>query len=68
MAATTLPDFNPSADPRVSEIKSRTEELLTLVRSYGEAEVNKADARCVSLALTNYEQAAMWAVKSLFVK
>jgi hypothetical protein len=60
--ATTIPSFNPSKDPRVDDINAKTEELLTLVRSLG------GDARCKSLAITNYEQAAMWAVKSLFVK
>lgn len=63
--ATTLPNFNPTGDPRVAEIKSKTEELIKLVREYGD---NEADPRCKSLAITNYEQAAMWAVKSLFVQ
>ena len=62
MTATTIPDFNPSGDTRVQEIKAKTEELLNYVSEFG------GDERCKALALTNYEQAAMWAVKSLFVK
>jgi hypothetical protein len=58
---TTLPDFNPSGDSRVAEIKRMTEELMTYLREA------VPDNRCRSIALTNYEQAAMWAVKANFV-
>lgn len=57
---TTLPNFNPSNSPAVAGIKDRTEELMQYIRD------NCPDNRCRSLALTNYEQAAMWAVKSNF--
>lgn len=57
---TTLPAFNPSANPVVDGIKSRTEELMNYIRE------NAPDNRCRSIALTNYEQAAMWAVKANF--
>lgn len=58
---TTLPDFNPSGSEVVDEIKMRTEAIMDYIR--------KAcpDNRQRSIALTNYEQAAMWAVKSNFV-
>lgn len=58
---TTLPDFNPDSNEVVDGIKSRTEELFNYIRE------NVPDNRCRSLALTNYEQAAMWAVKANFV-
>lgn len=58
---TTLPKFNPSNNPIVDGIKQRTEELMQYVRE------NAPDNRCRSIALTNFEQAAMWAVKSNFV-
>lgn len=61
---TTLPLFNPSDNPNVADIKRMTEEILIYLR---ELPNGVADARCKALALTNYEQAAMWAVKSLFV-
>lgn len=57
---TTLPGFNPSGNEVVAGIKQRTEELMEFLRS------NVPDNRCRSIALTNYEQAAMWAVKANF--
>jgi hypothetical protein len=57
---TTKPEFNPSGKSEVSEIKRMTEELIQYLRD------NVADNRCRSIALTNYEQAAMWAVKANF--
>lgn len=57
---TTLPTFNPSNNEVVAGIKQRTEELMEYIRA------NAPDNRCRSIALTNYEQAAMWAVKSNF--
>ncbi len=58
---TTLPDFNPSGSDVVSETKRMTEELMEYIRS------NVPENRQRSIALTNYEQAAMWAVKANFV-
>jgi hypothetical protein len=57
---TTLPAFNPSNSDVVAGIKSRTEDLMAYLRE------NVPDNRCRSIALTNYEQAAMWAVKANF--
>jgi len=58
---TTLPAFNPSNNEVVAEIKRRTEDLLRYI------EENVPNNRQRSIALTNYEQAAMWAVKANFV-
>lgn len=58
----TLPDFNPSGSEVVAEIKRRTEDLLQYLQE------NVPPNRERSLAITNYEQAAMWAVKANFVK
>lgn len=58
--ASTLPNFNPSKSPVVDGIKQRTEELMQYLRD------NVPDNRCRSIAITNYEQAAMWAVKANF--
>lgn len=58
---TTLPGFNPSGSEVVAEIKARTEALIRYI------EENVPDNRQRSIALTNYEQAAMWAVKANFV-
>jgi hypothetical protein len=56
----TLPEFNPSGSDVVKEIKSKTEDLLKYI------EQNVPANRERSIALTNYEQAAMWAVKANF--
>lgn len=56
----TLPDFNPSGSDVVAEIKTRTEALMEYI------EANVPAGRRRSIALTNYEQAAMWAVKANF--
>ena len=56
----TFQNFNPTGSEDVAEIKRRTDELIAYVKQKGR------DGRRVSLAITNYEQAAMWAVKSLF--
>lgn len=56
----TLPTFNPSKDARVDKIKGLTEELFKYLRE------SVPDNRCRSIAITNYEQAAMWAVKACF--
>lgn len=56
----TLPAFNPSGDERVAKIKAMTEEIFEYLRE------NVPDNRCRSIAITNYEQAAMWAVKANF--
>jgi hypothetical protein len=56
----TLPDFNPSGSEQVRAIKAITEEILNYIRE------NVPDNRERSIALTNYEQAAMWAVKANF--
>jgi hypothetical protein len=58
--ATTIPSFNPSSDERVAKIKEMTEEIFSYLRE------NVPENRCRSLAITNYEQAAMWAVKANF--
>lgn len=58
--ASTIPSFNPTNNPHVAEIKRMTEELMAYLRD------NVPDNRCRSIAITNYEQAAMWAVKANF--
>lgn len=58
---TTIPSFNPSGSEVVAEIKARTESLMEFLRA------SVPDNRQRSIALTNYEQAAMWAVKANFV-
>jgi hypothetical protein len=58
---TTIPSFNPSGKDEVAAIKEMTEALMNYIRD------NVPENRQRSIALTNYEQAAMWAVKANFV-
>lgn len=51
--------FNPSQDSTEDQIKQKTAELINLVET-----LKEKDGRLVSLALTSYEEAAMWAVKA----
>jgi len=60
----TFKDFNPTKDVNVDAIKHQTDELIEYVRS--KAKSTPEGQRRMALAVTNYEQAAMWAVKSLF--
>lgn len=54
--ASTLPGFNPSGSEVVAEVKRQTEGLLNYIREHVSANRER------SIAITNYEQAAMWAV------
>ena len=54
-------DFNPSGNPDVTTIKSKTAELIDHCEKFKNS---GEQARCAALAQTNYEQAAMWAVKA----
>lgn len=57
---TTKPEINSSGNDVVQGVKDRTEELIKYIQE------NVPEGRRRSLALTNYEQAAMWAVKACF--
>ncbi len=50
--------FNPSSSDTVDQIKNYTAELINLCDK-----LKEKDGRLASLAMTAYEQAAMWAVK-----
>lgn len=63
-ASPTFKSFNPSQNPDVDFIKAKTDEICAYLNGIELA--TAAQARRRAVALTNYEQAAMWAVKSLF--
>jgi len=50
--------FNPSAESSVDKIKQTTAQLINLCD-----EIKDKDIRLAALAMTAYEEAAMWAVK-----
>jgi hypothetical protein len=60
----TFQSFNPTGDSRVDDIKRATDSLIEMVNAY--AADTPQGKRRAALAATNYEQAAMWAVKSCF--
>ena len=51
--------FNPSNNPTVDEIKASAAKLIDLTAEHGK------DDRCIALAQTAFEEAAMWAVKAV---
>ncbi len=51
--------FNPSEDSTVYQIKQKSAELIDLCET-----LKAKDVRLAALAQTNYEDAAMWAVKA----
>jgi hypothetical protein len=59
----TRPEFNPSADERITQIKSASQALIELCQEHQKEYHN--DARCLSIAITKYEEGAMWAVKGV---
>ena len=66
-------EFNPDALDTVSQIKSKTAELINLTQNLSpvprELDGDKGELlRLISLALTSYEEAAMWAVKAATYK
>jgi hypothetical protein len=61
----TYRDFNPTNDERVDWIKGQIDGLIEYVRAAGDASGPKA-RRMTALAITNFEQGSMWAVKALF--
>lgn len=52
-------EFNPSANSLVDQIKQKTAELINLCE-----ELKTKDGRLASIAQTEYETAAMYAVKA----
>lgn len=64
--------FNPSDNSLVSQIKQKTAELIDLCEDMKQPSVEKEFGtgkageifRCIALAQTHYEDAAMWAVKA----
>jgi hypothetical protein len=56
--------FNPGADSLVTEIKRATAALIDLCDRHDGVAVTPEEQRLWALAMTHYEDAAMWAVKA----
>jgi len=55
--------FNPSADTTVDRIKQQTAHLIDFCETYRQ-QAGPEEARLWALAMTHFEDAAMWAVKA----
>lgn len=60
-------DFNPSGDERVQNVKEQTAHLIDELDLIAK-DRNHPGARCAALAMTAFEDAAMWAVKAITKK
>ena len=56
--------FNPSKDGLVDKIKRYTADLIDICNSQNDKHDDPEEGRLWSLAMTHYEDAAMWAVKA----
>ncbi len=56
----TLRDINPTKSPTVDRIKKLTDELVNIIKE------NVHPNRCRAIAITNYEQASMWAIRATY--
>ena len=55
--------FNPTDNSLVSQIKQKSAELIDLCKA-SDTKPDKESGRLWALAMTHYEDAAMWAVKA----
>lgn len=60
-------DFNPSKSEQVDFIKTKTAELIDYLAELSSGRTLPG-AREASIAMTSYEEAAMWAVKAVTKK
>lgn len=64
-AARVREDFNPTANPLVNKFKRYTADLIDLCHEGADKTDDPEIGRLFSLAMTHYEDAAMWAVKAV---
>lgn len=55
--------FNPSANGAIDQIKQKSAELIDICDKLKDGPPSEK-SRCAALAMTSYEEAAMWAVKA----
>ena len=64
-AARVRESFNPSGNELVDKIKRHTADLIDLCAEHMHDDTTAEEVRLWSLAMTAYEEAAMWAVKGM---
>jgi hypothetical protein len=57
--------FNPSQDSMVDKIKRYTADLIDLCEEHRQKSNDTEEIRLWALAMTHYEDAAMWSVKAV---
>jgi hypothetical protein len=57
--------FNPSNNAEVDSVKDITANLISFLHNIVTTKGGTEAARCAALAMTAYEEACMWAVKSI---
>lgn len=60
--------FNPSKDNMVDKIKRYSADLIDLCQEIKDKDPQSETQRLCALAMTSYEEAAMWAVKAATAK
>ena len=63
-AARVRESFNPSLDTDVDKIKRHTADLIDFCHKLADKTDDPETGRLISLAMTAYEEGAMWAVKA----
>lgn len=58
-------NFNPSGDSLVNDIKRKAAELIDIMSGLQGRSDNGEAKRCAALAMTAFEDGAMWAVKAV---
>jgi len=56
--------FTPSSNTMVEKIKRHTADLIDLCAEHMHDDTTAEEVRLWSLAMTGYEEAAMWAIKA----
>ena len=57
-------DFNPSGNQEVAAVKEKAAELIDMMGTIA-GDRDHPGARCAAVAMTGFEEAAMWAVKAV---
>lgn len=60
--------FNPGNNPEVDKVKAMAAELITTIDQIKNSTTNGEAIRCLAVAMTEIEGAAMWAVKGIIKK
>lgn len=60
--------FNPGDYSPATDLKLKTADLIDMIDGQTLVQGNRERARLIALAMTKYEEAAMWAVKAMYTE